>query len=107
MTTSPQASEGQKDRAAYDAANAQAAAVAGATARNTPTGNPRDLALVHEALTPLPEFASSTDDGSQAMPARPWEPGMPIPARHLPALNPDSTVDNKPAPFLQGREVTA
>lgn len=87
-------SEGQKDRAAFDAAAAQADAVSHATAKNTPTGNPRDLALVHEGLTPLPEFDSRTEDGSQALPPKPWAPGDPIPARQMPDRNSDSTRDN-------------
>ena len=96
MTINPLGSEGQKDRAAFDAAAAQADAVSRATAKNTPAGNPRDLALVHEALTPLPEHCSCTDDGSSDMPPKPWQPGDPIPAPQLPARNPDGTMENRP-----------
>jgi len=96
MTINPLASEGQKDRAAYATADAQAAAVGRATAKNTPAGNPRDLALVHEALTPLPGFSSCTEGGSATMPPTPWQPGDPIPARQMPAPNSDSTQDNRP-----------
>lgn len=72
------ASEGQNDRAAAATAAAQADAIARATARNTPAGQPSDLANVHAALTPLPEYKSTTDDGSQAMPPEPWAPGKPL-----------------------------
>jgi len=96
MTINPLATEGQKDRAASAGAAAQAAAVARATAKNTPTGNSRDLAAVHEALTPLPEFRSCTADGSQAMPPKPWQAGDPMPARQVPAPNPDGTLENRP-----------
>lgn len=74
----PQDSEGQKDRAANAAATAQADAIARATATNTPAGQPSDLANIHAALTPLPEYQSTTDDGSQAMPPEPWAPGKPF-----------------------------
>lgn len=85
--------EGARDRAAYQTADAQAAAVSRATAKNTPA-NPRDLSNLHAGLTPLPEFAATTDDGSKSMPPRPWQPGMPIPARQMPDRNSDSTRDN-------------
>jgi len=96
MTINPLASEGQKDRAAYDAAAAQADAVGRATAKNTPTGSPRDLAAVHEGLCPMPEYAARTADGSTTMPPKPWQPGDPIPARQMPAPNSDSTQDTRP-----------
>ena len=87
-------SEGAKDRAVYSTADAQAAAVSRAAGKNTPAGAPRDLSNLHAGLTPLPEFASTTDDGSQALPPKPWQPGMPIPARQMPDRNSDSTRDN-------------
>jgi len=96
MTINPLATEGQKDRAASAGAAAQADAVGRATAKNTPTGNPRDLAAVHEALTPLPEFRSCTVDGSTALPPKPWQPGDPIPVRQVPAPNTDGTMENRP-----------
>lgn len=69
---------GTLDRQAAATAAAQADAIARATQKNTPPGQPSDLANVHAALTPLPEFQSTTSDGSKAMPPKPWQPGLPI-----------------------------
>ena len=74
----PTLDAGTLDRQAAATAAAQADAITKASQKNTPPGQPSDLANVHAALTPLPEYKSTTDDGSQAMPPQPWRPGLPL-----------------------------